>query len=408
LTTFVPLLKTQRVDSICGSDDLESLATWMIARFRNRGIGAARLERLELMDDCGPSYSIAPAPRGVPQTAGDFVSELQSFELVGHFAQGERYNTKGDAEAIRKMIHAAGNAPIPMACFLCPPYIGENTAGGSVRYIGVHDEFEDDPASYNFDYHYKLYIECVRKVACLAELRGVSLEPIVVFSDWALIGIDDIRKTLGSDETIVERMIRFRDGMSQYCVGASPHVQVSSFRDLGVPNFFPLGLPMDPALRESWLVDYARVSADAGALQSLLAYAGNPELLKQLLDWRAFSSIERSSYRAAIIDCLKVYHNICRLRFAALNPEEQRRLGAIETDNGAELRHEAFVDAVLRFVQYQLYSRLFVERFGPGICCYQDPGFTACGNLFRRSGFPVLFLDPNRVLAASCRWGTDK
>src|SRR5690348_8236505 len=38
MSTFVPLLRTQRVDSICGEDDLESLAEWLIARFRNRGI----------------------------------------------------------------------------------------------------------------------------------------------------------------------------------------------------------------------------------------------------------------------------------------------------------------------------------------------------------------------------------
>lgn len=57
--------------------------------------------------------------------------------------------------------------------------------------------------------------------------------------------------------------------------------------------------------------------------------------------------------------------------------------------------------AILRLVQYQLYAKLFVQRFGQSICCYQDPGFTACGNLFRQPTFPVLFLDPQLVLAAS-------
>jgi len=48
-----------------------------------------------------------------------------------------------------------------------------------------------------------------------------------------------------------------------------------------------------------------------------------------------------------------------------------------------------------------VYATLFVQRVGHGICCYQDPGFTACGNLIRRPMFPVLFVDPNLVLAAS-------
>src|SRR5260370_25113772 len=42
--TFVPLLRTKRVDAIAGAYDLPSLATWLMARLRNRGIGAARPE----------------------------------------------------------------------------------------------------------------------------------------------------------------------------------------------------------------------------------------------------------------------------------------------------------------------------------------------------------------------------
>lgn len=400
MSTFVPLLTSQRVDSIAGKDDLESLASWLVARFRNRGIGAARLERVELMDDAGPSYSVTPTFVHRSREEADFVSLLQSCELVGHFAEGERYNTKSDADAIRKMIDAGGDKPIPLACFLCPPYVGEFTERGTVRYVGVHDEFDDDPASYNFDYHYRQYIDCVRHVAQLAETRAIRIAPVIVFSDWGLIAIDEIRKTLGSDMTIVSRLDRFRNGMHRYCASSSPRVEVTSFRELGVPDHLPLGLPMDGRERETWLIERARTSQDSTALTELLSYAREPDRLRQLLDWREFATIPPSD-RAVVIDCLKVYHNICRLRFAALSSAEQQRMQGIETDNATELRYDAFVDAVLRMVQYQLYSRLFVEKFGPGICCYQDPGFTACGNLFRRLSFPVLFLDPERVLATS-------
>lgn len=134
------------------------------------------------------------------------------------------------------------------------------------------------------------------------------------------------------------------------------------------------------------------------ALTELLGCAGQPEKLRDFVDWRAFARVARSRHRSTVIDCLKVYHNICRLRFAALSNEEQRRLGDIESESATDLRYEAYLDAILRLVQYQLYAKLAVEHFGRSICCYQDPGFTACGNLFRQPEFPVLFLDPLLVL----------
>ena len=404
-STFVPLLQSQRVDSIAGQDDLSSLAAWLVARLRNRGMGAARLERLELMDDAGPSYSISPsaAAHTHPDADGDFVSLLQSCELVGHFTSAERYNTRSDREVIRQIIAHAGGDPVPLACFLCPPYVGQVDPAGSVRYVGVHDSFDDEPASYNFDYHYRLYIECLSGVARLAESRGIAINPMIVFSDWALIGIDDIRATLGSDEAIVGRMARFRDGMARYAGARTPAVSVISFQEIGVADYFPLGLPTSGTARESWLRDFAGSSDATGAtaLDELLAYAKQSGRLRELLDWRAFTTIPGSPHRSTVIDCLKVYHNICRLRFAALPDGEQKRLGDIASDQASGLRYEAYLDAVLRLVQYQLYSRLFVERFGNAICCYQDPGFTACGNLFRRPMFPILFLDPKLVLSMS-------
>lgn len=134
------------------------------------------------------------------------------------------------------------------------------------------------------------------------------------------------------------------------------------------------------------------------ALTELLGFAGQPEKLRDFVDWRAFARVARSRHRSTVIDCLKVYHNICRLRFAALSNEEQRRLGDIKSESATDLRYEAYLDAILRLVQYQLYAKLAVEHFGRSICCYQDPGFTACGNLFRQPEFPVLFLDPLLVL----------
>src|SRR5260221_2530815 len=96
--TFVPLLRTQRVDAIAGADDLPSLATWLMARFRNRGIGAARLEKLELIDDSGPSFTVSLDSHviagGSNGNKGDFVSLLRSCELVGHFTPAERYTTR--------------------------------------------------------------------------------------------------------------------------------------------------------------------------------------------------------------------------------------------------------------------------------------------------------------------------
>jgi hypothetical protein len=180
-----------------------------------------------------------------------------------------------------------------------------------------------------------------------------------------------------------------------------PGVEVTSFQELGVADHFPLGLPASGAAREAWLRTLAQTdTAITPLLTDLLAYAMSPEKLGELLDWRAFRTIEKSPHRSKVIDCLKVYHNICRLRFAALSPEEQLRVGDIKADSGNGLHYEAYMDAVLRLVQYQLYAKLFVKRFGDAICCYQDPGFTACGNLFRLPSFPVVFLDPTRVLAA--------
>jgi len=403
--TFVPLLRTQRVDAIAGADDLPSLATWLVARLRNRGIGAARLERLELIDDSGPSFTLASdfhvIVNGSNGHKEDFVSLLQSCELVGHFTSAERYNTRADSECIRQMLSDAASISIPVACFLCPPYVGEPVVTGGTRYIGVHDSFEDEPATYNFDYHYRLYIDCLSAIARLANSRNVSITPIVVFSDWALIGIEEIRKTMGNDDRIVATLAKFREGMSRYAKDLVPGVEVTSFQELGVADHFPLGLPASGAAREAWLRTIAQTdTAITQLLTDLLAYAMSPEKLRDLLDWRAFRTIEKSPHRSKVIDCLKVYHNICRLRFAALSPEEQLRVGDIKADSANGLHYEAYMDAVLRLVQYQLYAKLFVKRFGDAICCYQDPGFTACGNLFRLPSFPVVFLDPTRVLAA--------
>jgi hypothetical protein len=398
--TFVPLLRTKRIDAIAGSDDLPSLATWLIARLRNRGIGAARLERLELIDDSGPSFTISPeAGNGVHATDnGDFVSVVQSCELVGHFTATERYNTRADGDAIREILKNAGGAPVPVVSCLCPPYVGQPEPGGGTRYIAVHDSFEDDPASYNFDYHYRLYIDCLSAVARLAKSHGVAIAPIAVFSDWALIGIDDIRATMGSDDRIAGTLAKFREGMARYASDRDPAVEVKSFRELGVPDHFPLGLPTTGSDREQWLRAFMVASDISPALGELLGYAGQPDKLRDLLHWRAFETIASSTHRATVIDCLKVYHNICHLRFAALSNEEQRRLGDIKSETARDLRYEAYIDAILRLVQYQLYAKLAVKHFGRSICCYQDPGFTACGNLFRQPEFPVLFLDPLLVL----------
>ena len=180
-----------------------------------------------------------------------------------------------------------------------------------------------------------------------------------------------------------------------------PAVAVTSFQELGVADHLPLGLPTSGSSREAWLRAFMEASDIAPSLAELLSYAGQRDKMRDLLDWRAFATIAKSAHRSTVIDCLKVYHNICRLRFAALSNEEQRRLGDIKSEAASDLRHEAYLDAILRLVQYQLYAKLAVEHFGRSVCCYQDPGFTACGNLFRRSEFPVLFLDPLLVLGAS-------
>lgn len=401
--TFVPLLRTKRIDAIAGSDDLSALATWLIARFRHRGVGAARLERLELIDDSGPSFTISPeAGNGVQATDNhDFVSRLQSCELVGHFTATERYNTRADGDAIRDILKNGRGAPVPVVSFLCPPYVGQAEAVGGTRYVAVHPSFDDEPASYNFDYHYRLYIDCLSAVARLANSHGIAVAPVAVFSDWALIGIDDIRATMGSDDHIMSSLVKFQEGMTRYASGRDPAVEVKSFQELGVNDHFPLGLPPDGASREKWLRAFMETSDTSSALAELLGYARQRDRLCELLDWRAFGTIARSAHRATVIDCLKVYHNICRLRFTALSNEEQRRLGDIKSVAASELRYEAYIDGILRLVQYQLYAKLTVERFGQSICCYQDPGFTACGNLFRKPGFPVLFLDPLLVLSAA-------
>ncbi len=403
--TFVPLLRTKRIDAIAGADDLSSLARWLIARLRNRGMGAARLERLELIDDSGPSFTISPeTSNGVHATDNrgqDFVSLLQSCELVGHFTATERYNTRADGDAIREILKKAGGAPVPVVSFLCPPYVGRAEPGGGTRYVAVHDSFDDDPTSYNFDYYYRLYIDCLSAVARLAELHGAAVAPIAIFSDWALIGIDEIRATMGTDDRILDTLAKFREGMARYASELAPAVEVKSFRELGVADHFPLGLPTSGSSREGWLRAFMEASGISPVLTELLGHAGQREKLRDLVDWHAFASVARSTHRSTVIDCLKVYHNICRLRFAALSNEEQRRLGDIKSESASDLRYEAYLDAILRLVQYQLYAKLAVKHFGASICCYQDPGFTACGNLFRQPAFPVLFLDPTLVLAAS-------
>lgn len=205
---------------------------------------------------------------------------------------------------------------------------------------------------------------------------------------------------MGSDDRIVGTLAKFREGMVRHARGLVPAVAVTSFQELGVADHLPLGLPTSGSSREAWLrafMDASGISVTP-ALTELLGCAGQPEKLRDFVDWRAFARVARSRHRSTVIDCLKVYHNICRLRFAALSNEEQRRLGDIKSESATDLRYEAYLDAILRLVQYQLYAKLAVEHFGRSICCYQDPGFTACGNLFRQPEFPVLFLDPLLVL----------
>jgi hypothetical protein len=330
----------------------------------------------------------------------DFVSRLQSCELVGHFTGTERYNTRADADAIREILKNGG-APASVVSFLCPPYVGRPEPNVGTRYIAVHPSYDDEPASYNFDYRYRLYIDCLSAITRLANAHGVAVAPVAVFSDWALIGIDDIRATMGGDDRIIDTLAKFREGMAHYASERDPAVEVKSFQELGVPDHFPLGLPPNGASREEWLRTFMETPDTSPALVELLGFAGQRDRLRDLLDWRAFGTIAPSAHRATVIDCLKVYHNICRLRFAALSDEEQRRLGDIKSETASELRYEGYIDAILRLVQYQLYAKLAVEHLGTSICCYQDPGFTACGNLFRLPEFPVLFLDPLLVLSAA-------
>lgn len=421
-------LRTTRLRELVGRPDWVAVGAWIARRSRTHmprsveltglalGDGQGDLRAVRLSTDATAAVEVSRArkvsrmlqsgarPEGV---ATRLITRLLEAELQGQFASGAYFTTKRDLQVARQMIEDKLECGEPAVLFtlLCPPYIKATDDGAMQGYIGLSNMYGAPMTTTGFRYDYAQYCAAMNAACALAASVGVRTQGVLVLGDWAIVEIEGVRSSLPTDEAITACLEAFLNGITRAVQASYPELKVTSFQQLGVSRVLPIGIPGGDDGRREWLRTHgAQTVSLAGNVSAeplfdhALSCAGSDAELMRMLNWREVESaplpagIQRRDY----VDLARVFQNILRIRVS------DRRLPPTQGDLGsaayAGLRRAAFLDAVVRWVTYGVYSGCVEAAFGPAICIYMDDGFTACGNLMRRTRVPVLFLDPQALL----------
>lgn len=319
---------------------------------------------------------------------------------------GERYLSRQDMADIARILQQKKqeSKPAIFVNFICPPYAKTSQDGAHKNYNSIHPNFADPPASYNFNYNYYVPIDIMSAMQSLCEREGVTARSYIVLGDWSLICIDNILATLGSEEQACTNLTAFFNGMNGHLLKQNKGIELTSFRKIGVPDILPIGLPYSVEARLAWLEGFSRDDTKDDFdglrrhLRQLLSVVDHTEDLNDMLDWRQYDDLYQSITQTSdepiskslMVEIAKVYGNIYELK----KSEE-----SFVADGNAEGLHKtAYIDTLLRYTQYQIFSRLFTKRYGSAICMYSDPKFSSCGHFFRQGDMAVAFVDEKRIL----------
>ncbi|QXJ25863.1 hypothetical protein AGRA3207_007427 [Actinomadura graeca] len=290
--------------------------------------------------------------------------------------------------------------PGNVVALLCPPYTKHAADGRLSGYNGLFTDAFASPKAFQSDYDYRSQLAGLQNAARLLRNQGVQSQPWAILGDWALVDLPGVRQTAGNDDEIIQKLGSFTASLRELCAQAFPQHMVLSLTELGVSKHLPLGFSKHAPERRNWLAKRIAEGIDWIGDEMLDAVMRLPDDgLEKWLSPKDYRDIPAEVRPAATV-LMQTYRSIAYVRF---REEFHRAAGPGELDSGERraLLESAFYDALLRYVEYQLYARLIVDRLGPSVCIYQDAVFTVAGSCLRNSDFPVLFLDPSSLEAAT-------
>jgi hypothetical protein len=295
-----------------------------------------------------------------------------------------------------KRLIGESSSDVFLCNYICPPYSRDKELG----FVGLFDSVYKSPIKYNFDYNYFKIFKNIRKIIYLGEKLGLPLKGLVVFCDWGLVDIEGIRSTLKTDTEISTQLSKFRLSIDNL-FKKYPDMKVVSLSQLDIVDYLPLGLPYSYEERSRFLRNIHGIDnkfftvVDKDFFIKILSWMDDKKLI-QFLDWNNFSELnDWGIFKEDLVNILKTYNNVLWVKINKKYLKPTRNL--IYLKENRDLRRGAFYSAILRYVEYKIYSHVISLRFDRTICLYQDNKFPMAGNHFRSSKMPILFLDPDHI-----------
>lgn len=394
-------LTEKKIKDFVQDDEPALLSKWITKRINKLIEGRLKLLSLEVELD-GKKYIEDFKNKGNNKNfklSGNLIKKLlSSYDITMKFGaqQNQRLTNNKSWGISNKLI--SGKKIIPIITFVCPPYTKPVNDKKFSGYNGLHHDFNVNPLAYGFDYSFILYLNALKSLAKILQEAGINVKPVIIFGDWSLVDLPGIKKTLKTKINIIRRLKEFEKSMKIYISAYYPEIIVSTFQELGVQNYMPLGFSTNPSERKNWIKKQVNANKidwiDKKILDLILNL--NKDKLSFLFDWKNYRSINvEEEYKKDLVDFLKTYHNIAWIRLREKKEKKNyQSFSYLASKNAEIIRLDAYYDALLRFIEYKLYGKLAIKKFGPSICCYQDTTFTAAGNCFFNDKFPVLFINP--------------
>ncbi len=433
---FPDFFATRKLSAVTKNLSTDELAQWLKQRIEKKIPGRVKVNAIEI--DCmllSPNklcreyfhaevdpqknlrgnFAQAIArlePSIVTPEAKRFVEIMHQSSLLDKQGRGEPFFSRQD---VARVLALMGNGnktgePVNFVTFICPPYSKTHQDGAHKNYNSIHPNFHDDPHTYQFDYDYNVPIRIMASVLASAKSSGVNARAHIVLGDWGLICIDSILSTMGSEEDILGNLSSFFNGMNGHVQEKYVGIEMSSFQRLGSGAYMPIGLPYSTESRLGWLHDFCNGKPEDGVedrfaylraeMQCFLKIAEDDAFIERLLDWHnydeAYLSLsqngepERSLSKNKLVEVAKVYRNIYELR--------RNESATVAERENPHLRNVAYVDTLLRYTEYQIYSGLFTAQHGKSVCMYSDPKFSSCGHFFRQEDMAIAFIDDQKYV----------
>lgn len=431
---FISIFTNQKLASVARNLSAEALIYWLRQRLEKKIPRAIKID--EITTECPlldpPLHSVRGSqvqennepsivkshylnvasgnnPDGRSEQEQALISVLYENSLRDKQGQGEPFFSRRDAKHALGLLEQAKAAqkPLNFVIFICPPYAKTIQDGAHKNYDAIHDNFNDDPKTYNFDYNYHAPIHLMAAVRALAKAKGVETNSHIVLGDWGLISIDRILENMGSPQRVLSNLSKFFNGMSAHVAHNYGDIFITSFQQIGACDYLPIGLPYETQYRHEWLQSFAngqdgdRFHVLRQGLKVLLKLAEDQDVLDKLQDWRNYGNIyksimsfdgERKLEKSRFVDVAKVYKSVFELR--------KNEATAMGDFNVSMLKRTAYIDTLLRYTEYQIYSGLFADKNGPSVCMYSDPKFSSCGHFFRHPEVAVAFVDEHKLITA--------